>query len=676
MADPGVSSTLLQQLASQYQTPATIPAVQHSQYLAQALANLQDSAKNNIKTPTALWSSLLADGLLQYARHKSDAQLVGAIQSGQQAQQSTADSLMGIPTGAPPPAPATPPAATGLGGMLAHILGHGAPPPAPTAPPSAPQANPAPVPAPLPPALQSAPAPQASALMPDPNAPRGLRNNNPLNVTTLPNGQWNGQVGADGPYAQFASMQDGWNAADKNLTAYGMHHGINTVDGVIRRWAPDAPPAYVASVSAKLGIDPHQPIDLSQPGIRQGVLQAMAPFEQGRPVAPPGQAAPSPGGGMAPPAAVSPPAVGGMPTSAATQPPPVQGVPTGLGATPQEVALYKQYMSNPLTRQAGLELAAKIAQRHAAPVELNKDEFFTPDGQAHSVHQLQDVQSSAPNSYVQRDPVTGELKITANPAYGPVGAGQVMGQGGQISQVPTTQRQTFRIPGSPGVYVTGPDGTPQKVADDNYTVKDAGQALQELTASPQYEKAAKLTNMYRGIVTASSRPGGMTDAELKDNAAQIFSGGVARQFNAKMIDEGQGPILRLKQFAGEIMSGQKLSPEARQAIIKAANDYTTEAQREFQGLAKSKSDFASAHGQDISPFLGPLLQSIPSVPDISTIPTGSGGYDTSTTGPKPPSNGLPIINGKPLDPNSEAGKLAQKFMARGLHYDQASGEWR
>jgi hypothetical protein len=116
--------------------------------------------------------------------------------------------------------------------------------------------------------------------------PRGVRNNNPLNVTTLGGGQnWNGQTGADGHYAVFDSPEAGFAAADKNLTAYATKHGINTISGVISRWAPSSEndtQSYIGTVSRDLGVDPNQPLDLSNPQVRHAVLTSMSKVELGQ----------------------------------------------------------------------------------------------------------------------------------------------------------------------------------------------------------------------------------------------------------------------------------------------------------------------------------------------------------------------------------------------------------
>lgn len=157
-----------------------------------------------------------------------------------------------------------------------------------------PAAAPAPAPAPAQ-GQQTAAAPQGGGQ----GLPRGLRNNNPLNVRPLGGGQkWQGQTGADGGnYAQFGTEQDGWNAAHRNLATYGSKHGINTIAGVINRWAPandrNDPAAYAATVAKKVGLDPNAPINLADAATREKLLTAMAEVELGRPYKP-GQAGAAP----------------------------------------------------------------------------------------------------------------------------------------------------------------------------------------------------------------------------------------------------------------------------------------------------------------------------------------------------------------------------------------------
>jgi hypothetical protein len=71
------------------------------------------------------------------------------------------------------------------------------------------------------------------------------------------------------------------------LQSYGQR-GINTVGGIINRWAPanDGNPvsAYAQFVARKAGVDPDAPVDMNDPAVRQRIVGAMAEFENGRPV--------------------------------------------------------------------------------------------------------------------------------------------------------------------------------------------------------------------------------------------------------------------------------------------------------------------------------------------------------------------------------------------------------
>ncbi len=271
--------------------------------------------------------------------------------------------------------------------------------------------------------------------------------------------------------------------------------------------------------------------------------------------------------------------------------------------------------------------------------------------------QLQDVAGSGANNVEQRNPMTGEVTFKQNPAYGPVGAGQVMGPGGQLTNAPVQQRNTFTIPGASGVFVAGPDGTPVRVADQQFTPKDLGDRLTKLQGSPQYLAADNATNMYTAATQAAQRPGGISDVELRDFAARQFSGGVARQFNVGALDNAQGPWAGLKQFAPEIIAGQHLSPGARQAILQAMHDDAVQSQTAFGGLARSDEAFVNSQGMSLKPYLAPLNRTLAPVPSIGSIPTGMPGAGS--------------VGVSALDP-----QLAQRLAAKGLRPIIVNGQRR
>ena len=112
---------------------------------------------------------------------------------------------------------------------------------------------------------------------------RGIRNNNWLNVKYNENNQWLGQFGQDGEFIQFQTPLHGLRAADRILENYGVTHGIDSIEGVINRFAPpsDNNPTevYVNKVSQLTGFGSQAPIDLGDPDVRESLISAMVQVE-------------------------------------------------------------------------------------------------------------------------------------------------------------------------------------------------------------------------------------------------------------------------------------------------------------------------------------------------------------------------------------------------------------
>jgi len=115
----------------------------------------------------------------------------------------------------------------------------------------------------------------------------GVRNKNLLNVR--PNvdkdDPWLGQSGVDQNYAVFESIDMGIRAGDRVLTTYGTKHGINTIEKVLNRFAPEGDgndtESYIKNVSEKTGIARDEEIDLSDSSVRDALLSAMVRQETG-----------------------------------------------------------------------------------------------------------------------------------------------------------------------------------------------------------------------------------------------------------------------------------------------------------------------------------------------------------------------------------------------------------
>lgn len=113
---------------------------------------------------------------------------------------------------------------------------------------------------------------------------RGIRNNNPGNIIKSAR-SWEGEVpGTDARYATFETPEAGIAALGKNLLAYNDRHGLNTVQGIISRWAPSSENdtgAYVARVSRELGVKADQPLDLRDKKTLTALTKSIVATENG-----------------------------------------------------------------------------------------------------------------------------------------------------------------------------------------------------------------------------------------------------------------------------------------------------------------------------------------------------------------------------------------------------------
>lgn len=153
----------------------------------------------------------------------------------------------------------------------------------------APAAAPAPAPAPAA-APAAAPATKTSGVLPHveqlqtiaPPANAPVTPVSPTGVNAFNVGNVRPQGSSTG-FQQPKDINEGLSIMDKNLKAYG-DKGINTLEGVISRWSPpneNDTPALIKSAAQRLGIDPKQPLDLSNPAVRQAVGTAIMLQEKG-----------------------------------------------------------------------------------------------------------------------------------------------------------------------------------------------------------------------------------------------------------------------------------------------------------------------------------------------------------------------------------------------------------
>ena len=119
--------------------------------------------------------------------------------------------------------------------------------------------------------------------------PRGIRNNNPLNIRRTTKDQWKGMAEAqtDRAFVQFKSLEYGWRAAFYLLTRTYYHkYRLYTIRMIISKWAPpqeNLTATYIQNVCRLTGIPPDEPIGIpsDQPARWMAVGIAMAIQENG-----------------------------------------------------------------------------------------------------------------------------------------------------------------------------------------------------------------------------------------------------------------------------------------------------------------------------------------------------------------------------------------------------------
>ena len=111
--------------------------------------------------------------------------------------------------------------------------------------------------------------------------PRGIRNNNPLNIRKSKD-NWQGlrTLQEDREFCQFSSMAYGWRAAFVIVckTYYGKYK-LKTIRAIITRWAPpkeNNTEAYIRRVTDRIGIGPDRELGSPQEHPAQWMMIAMA----------------------------------------------------------------------------------------------------------------------------------------------------------------------------------------------------------------------------------------------------------------------------------------------------------------------------------------------------------------------------------------------------------------
>lgn len=114
--------------------------------------------------------------------------------------------------------------------------------------------------------------------------PRGIRNNNPLNIRV--GNDWQGEVEhqTDGQFEQFKTMSMGVRAGFIILRKYINTYHLDTIDSIIKRWAPsneNDTEAYINSVCKYSGLDRFEVLRFEDSEKMFKLFRAMARVENG-----------------------------------------------------------------------------------------------------------------------------------------------------------------------------------------------------------------------------------------------------------------------------------------------------------------------------------------------------------------------------------------------------------
>jgi len=114
--------------------------------------------------------------------------------------------------------------------------------------------------------------------------PRGIRNNNPLNIRI--GNVWLGEVKkpTDKSFEQFISMEYGIRAGFVILRRYIRRYGIDTIAEIVARWAPSSEnntKAYISAVAKRTRLNPGLPVRFEDKEIMCSIVSAMIEVECG-----------------------------------------------------------------------------------------------------------------------------------------------------------------------------------------------------------------------------------------------------------------------------------------------------------------------------------------------------------------------------------------------------------
>ena len=115
--------------------------------------------------------------------------------------------------------------------------------------------------------------------------PRGIRNNNPLNIRI--GNTWLGEVKnpTDNEFEQFVHVSFGLRAGFILLKRYINRYNLNTIEKIISRWAPsneNNTHTYIDRVTKSMNINPDTPLLYEDQDTMCALVYAMVYVENGQ----------------------------------------------------------------------------------------------------------------------------------------------------------------------------------------------------------------------------------------------------------------------------------------------------------------------------------------------------------------------------------------------------------
>jgi hypothetical protein len=705
------------QLASRYGTPQTLPYIQHSAYLQQALQQERAQGGQNLKSPLALGSNLLAEAIDQFSARRAQQQLMQHTAADQATYDQNLQNLgagigawgsgMGQPGGAPP---------AGASGDAVAGGGGAASPPAATAPASpAPGASSPTAPAPAPagdPVLAHVVQHYTAEGYP-PAAAAGLAGGFAQESGFNPNavnkgegaiglGQWRGPRAA--AFNQFAqanhldptSLDTQLAFSDHELNgpegrARGLLMAATTpaqgaaADNAYERpqgYKPGGDPSAVSGWNTRLGVANSAFAQANAPTGPQSTASGDQSPPTPRPVQVGGASTSLPAPNASGPVGASPAPV----QQSAFAPGGYRGPPTGPAATPQELQMIAAYRASPnlAMREKGEELMQSIIARHSTPVDAKTPAWNPQTGQFQAQPGMSDqidASHSTPDALVTTNAGTGAIGsvrtpggIVDNRRYNPATGGYDPIPGLQHQQVGQFAPGTVADvdPSGKATVVQAPQTTPDAVrsaANDYFGSDSYKGALASVNAA----------NAVQRILASAKANGGMVDMATMDNVLKAETGLSAKQGGMTMLLE-HGGFPNEVQGALSNLVGQGFVPVSQvRDAVNIVRQYATTEQRQAQAeLAQRNAMMRNLSGgsYDLSGISAPQLDAMPNVPWLNATDQpglGPGPGSAPGPGPAPPPHQLPPGWPQGVNPNSPAGQAATQLLARGYRFQ--NGQW-